>query len=223
LARVAVDLTNNAVDLVGIRAQAGCGIANIVGAVVVVTAIDVAAEFGLLTHPGPAYTRNAVEVALGTVWPVVVQARAVGEVTDVFGARVVVVALDAFTKPYAQAGGALAGVLAKLARGAVRSVRMVAAAIGRIAHIVGTRVAVTAIHTFAKPHAHANHALTGIAIHGASRPLRQRRIDTVTIDRITDVLGTFVVVVAIDAFAEASLAALHQQDQTKREQRQESE
>jgi len=65
--RALVDLTNGTVDLVGIRAQAGCGIANIVGAVVVVTAIDVAAEFGLLTHPGPAYTRNAVEVALGTV------------------------------------------------------------------------------------------------------------------------------------------------------------
>jgi hypothetical protein len=94
-ARVSVDLTVGAVDLVGIRARGVRPVADIVGAVVVVAAIDVAAELRIFADPRPTHTGKAVEVALGTLWPVLVRARAVCPVAGVFGAVVVVVAIDA--------------------------------------------------------------------------------------------------------------------------------
>jgi len=103
LTRKLIDLTDRTVDPVRIGAGPIARVAYILGAVVIVGAVDITAELSVYACSNPTYTVKAVEVALSPVWPVLVRACAVCLVADVFGAFVFVIAIDAFTKPDAYA------------------------------------------------------------------------------------------------------------------------
>ena len=134
LARQLVDLTGRPIDPIRVGARGVHQVAHIVGAVVAVAAIDLAAS-GLpqsTQTPDSTHPRKLAEVTLGPVRAMRMGALAGTAVAEVLGAVIAVVAVDAFTETDAHPGGTPARVLTQRTVAAVRHGGMRAAPIGRV-------------------------------------------------------------------------------------------
>jgi hypothetical protein len=100
-----------------------------------------------LATPGNTQPRVLAGLTKGTVDLVGIGAVSIGGIAHVFGAIVTITAIDfaAKLRVHASAGLAPTGQAGKVAVGAVRSVRVFARAVCRIAQVLGASLAVIAI------------------------------------------------------------------------------
>jgi hypothetical protein len=134
-----------------------------------------------------------------------VRAGAGHRIADVVSARTVILAVDALTQPDAHALGALTRKPLNLTGDSIDLVRVGARGIQLVTHIVRARVAIAAIDIATKLGVHTDAGLadTRKLAELTLRPIRAMRMGALAGAAVAEVLGAFVLVVAIDAFTQA--------------------
>jgi hypothetical protein len=199
--RVIAIVTRCAVDFVRVRTRAIGRIAHSDRALIAVIAGNKLAE--ALATPRNAQTWVPAGLTKGTVDLVGIGAVSIGGIAHVFGAIVTIAAIDFAAKLRVHAGAGLAPTrqTAEVAVRAVRSVRVFARAVCRIAQVLSAFLAVVAIDVHTKAQAQARRAPPWNAPSITDRTVADGWIETASVGRIAVVFGAIVAVVAIHELA----------------------